>query len=288
MQKGRPVNSITPRRRFRPMAIALGAVGAGAALLTAPAALPQNGGATKTITVPAETVFEQRNALTNGSENCSAVVFARWPQRADAVPGSSAKAKFTFRGQARSRTVSGETTAEKPQPYDNLLNPGSPLDDRPRIFEAPPGFNQIYLTIGAAGGPGSWARCSGDITTFQRESYVATGVEIKVRVASTAPTNVRCAGWRATIVGTNRRDVLRGTPGRDVIAGLGGDDRILGLGGDDIICGGPGRDVILGGRGDDLSYGGADRDVINGQAGRNVNDGGPGNDTCRNGRAISC
>ena len=315
------MNPLTNRRRFRPMAIALGAVGVGAALLTAPA-LSQSG-TTKTITVPAETVIEQRNAIAGDFQNCSTVVFARWAEQPNTVPGSSAKANYTFRGEPRSRTVSGETTAQKPKPYDNLLDTGSSLDDRPRIFEAPSGFNQIYLTIGAASGPNGWSRCSGDLATFQRESYVVTGVEVLVRVAST-PTNVRCAGRLATIVGTNKRDVLRGTRGRDVIAGLGGNDRILGLGGNDIICGGPGRDVIvggagndqmygeggndvlsgqagrdllwgqagrdriLGGPGNDLSYGGADRDVINGQAGRNVNHGGPGKDVCRNGRAISC
>ncbi len=47
--------------------------------------------------------------------------------------------------------------------------------------------------------------------------------------AGTAPpiASVRCAGRRATIVGTTRRDVLRGTPRPDVIVALGGNDVVL-------------------------------------------------------------
>ena len=58
---------------------------------------------------------------------------------------------------------------------------------------------------------------------------------------------VRCAGRKATIVGTARRDFLRGTRRRDVIAALGGTRRAR-AGGDDVICGG-GRDRLLGGAG---------------------------------------
>lgn len=70
----------------------------------------------------------------------------------------------------------------------------------------------------------------------------------------------RCAGRRATIVGTRRGQRLVGTPGADVIVALAGNDVVLGRGGDDVICGGRGNDRLVGGKG---------RDVLNGGAGRN-------------------
>ncbi|MCW2922921.1 MAG: hypothetical protein JWM98_325, partial [Thermoleophilia bacterium] len=81
--------------------------------------------------------------------------------------------------------------------------------------------------------------------------------------SATAP-RVTCNGRRATIVGTERGEVLRGTRGRDVIAALGGNDRILGMDGADIVCAGAGNDVIVssgdGGVGDLVSCGaGRDR-----------------------------
>lgn len=109
--------------------------------------------------------------------------------------------------------------------------------------------------------------------------------------------SARCGGQRATIVGTNRNDVLRGTARRDVIVGLGGNDRIIGLRGNDILCGGPGRDVLLGGPGNDRLLGGSQNDVLaggsgrdnlNGGPGRDRNRGGPGKDTCRRGAPSSC
>lgn len=45
-----------------------------------------------------------------------------------------------------------------------------------------------------------------------------------------------CDGRPATIVGTDRNDVLDGTPGNDVIVGLGGSDTIHGRGGNDVLC----------------------------------------------------
>jgi len=89
---------------------------------------------------------------------------------------------------------------------------------------------------------------------------------------------VRCAGVRATIVGTPRRDVIRGTPGRDVIATLGGDDVVQGRGGDDLICLGRGDDRGVGGRGDDTVLGGPGVDRIDGAAGRDLLTGGAGAD----------
>ena len=84
------------------------------------------------------------------------------------------------------------------------------------------------------------------------------GCDIGAFEATPALPNVRCGGLRATIVGNNRRNVLRGTPRRDVIAGRGGNDVIRGLGGDDFLCGGTGSDRVIGGKG---------RDIVEGQAG---------------------
>lgn len=98
------------------------------------------------------------------------------------------------------------------------------------------------------------------------------------------PTRViraRCAGARATIVGTAGRDLLRGTPRRDVIAALGGNDRVLGLGGNDLICLGPGADRASGGAGADRILGGPGRDRLLGGPGRDRLLGGPGRDEVR-------
>jgi hypothetical protein len=100
----------------------------------------------------------------------------------------------------------------------------------------------------------------------------------------------RCFGRTATIVGTNRRDVLRGTPGPDVIHGLRGRDVIKGLRGNDRLCGGRGRDRIFGGKGRDILIGGDHADFLSGGAGDDRLFGGtPGApirkniDTCRGG-----
>jgi Tol biopolymer transport system component len=97
----------------------------------------------------------------------------------------------------------------------------------------------------------------------------------------------RCAGVRATIVGTDRRNVIRGTARRDVIAALGGNDLVRGLGGNDLIClgggndrgiGGAGADHILGQAGADREEGGAGADLLEGGAGRDLLLGGGGID----------
>lgn len=86
--------------------------------------------------------------------------------------------------------------------------------------------------------------------------------------SATAAT-ARCAGGRATIVGTEDADQIRGTRDADVILGLGGDDVIFGLRGDDRICGGDGNDRLVGGRG---------MDRLRGNAGNDVAQAGPGFD----------
>ena len=72
--------------------------------------------------------------------------------------------------------------------------------------------------------------------------------------------HARCAGLRATIVGTRKNDVLEGTERRDVIQAFDRNDRVLGLGGNDVICGGRGEDVLDGGPGRDRLIGGAGKD----------------------------
>jgi Ca2+-binding RTX toxin-like protein len=96
--------------------------------------------------------------------------------------------------------------------------------------------------------------------------------------AGTAGAPARCAGARATIVGTAGADRIRGTARRDVIAGGTGADRIAGLGGDDLICGGPGDDLVSGGPGRDRLLGQAGADRLRGGAGRDALSGGAGPD----------
>jgi uncharacterized delta-60 repeat protein len=88
----------------------------------------------------------------------------------------------------------------------------------------------------------------------------------------------RCAGKRATIVGTNASDRLKGTRRADVIVGLGGSDKITGLGGNDVICGGAGNDSLSGGSGADKVYGEDGSDSLSGGAGNDNLSGGAGND----------
>jgi Ca2+-binding RTX toxin-like protein len=96
---------------------------------------------------------------------------------------------------------------------------------------------------------------------------------------TTPVATARCAGARATIVGTARADVLRGTAGADVIAGLGGNDTITGLGGNDTVCGGSGNDSIAGGAGNDKLYGELGNDRLSGGPGNDILLGGPGVDS---------
>jgi uncharacterized delta-60 repeat protein len=97
----------------------------------------------------------------------------------------------------------------------------------------------------------------------------------------------RCAGKRATMIGTAGRDTLRGTRGADVIVALDGNDRIRAERGNDRVCGGAGndnvagqsgRDWLQGGRGNDRLTGGGGKDSLLGQAGPDALFGGPGND----------
>jgi uncharacterized delta-60 repeat protein len=87
-----------------------------------------------------------------------------------------------------------------------------------------------------------------------------------------------CAGKRATIVGTARKDRLKGTRRADVIVGLGGADTITGGGGQDLICGGDGDDRLDGAAGNDKLFGQSGKDALSGAGGNDLLEGGPGND----------
>jgi uncharacterized delta-60 repeat protein len=88
----------------------------------------------------------------------------------------------------------------------------------------------------------------------------------------------RCAGRKATIVGTKRSDRLKGTRRADVIVSLGGNDKIDAAGGNDVVCAGEGNDSLKGGPGNDRLYGQNGKDSQAGGAGNDKLDGGSGND----------
>jgi Ca2+-binding RTX toxin-like protein len=90
---------------------------------------------------------------------------------------------------------------------------------------------------------------------------VGAGVAESSGPAAPGKTRPSCFGKRATIVGTQKSNVIRGTRRSDVIAGLGGNDTISGLGGNDLVCGGAGADKLDGGAGSDGLDGGAGADV---------------------------
>ena len=95
---------------------------------------------------------------------------------------------------------------------------------------------------------------------------------------------IRCRGKVATMIATNRNDVIRGTKGRDVIATLGGNDKIKGRQGADLICAGAGNDKIIAGGGKDRVIGGSGYDKCGGAKG---NDSLKECEKKRNGRAES-
>jgi Ca2+-binding RTX toxin-like protein len=117
--------------------------------------------------------------------------------------------------------------------------------------------------------------------TAGAEAPVAGGVVSRASVAA------RCAGVRATLVGTPGSDTLVGTPGRDVIVAGAGWDTVRGRGGRDVICGGAGADDLDGGRGGDVILGGRGG-VVDDRSGRHLNNdvltGGRGNDRIVGGR----
>lgn len=101
--------------------------------------------------------------------------------------------------------------------------------------------------------------------------------------AASTPT---CDGKTATIVGTDRKDVIYGTAGNDVIVGLRGWDQLLGGGGNDTICGGRGADHLYGGSGADWLQGGPDGLLFDEDQYGDKVDGGGGNDTVSGGAGL--
>jgi DNA-binding beta-propeller fold protein YncE len=97
---------------------------------------------------------------------------------------------------------------------------------------------------------------------------------------STVPP-VKCAGLKATIVGTSGADTLKGTAKRDVIAALGGNDKVQGLAGKDTVCGEGGNDNLNGGADADHLLGGPGKDVLKGAAGKDRLIDGPGRDVVK-------
>ena len=88
----------------------------------------------------------------------------------------------------------------------------------------------------------------------------------------------RCAGKKATIVGSARSDRLKGTRRADVIVALGGNDKIAAGRGNDLICAGNGNDSIDGGLGNDRLYGQNGNDKLGGASGKDSLSGGSGKD----------
>jgi uncharacterized delta-60 repeat protein len=132
----------------------------------------------------------------------------------------------------------------------------------------PDGKIVIAGYVGTAAASGAVVRLQGD-TAGEGGGGAGGGGKAKV---------YRCAGKRATIVGTNKKNRLKGTKRADVIVGLGGNDKISGLGGNDIVCGGSGNDKVSGGKGNDRLYGDAGNDSVSGDQGNDRESGGSGND----------
>jgi hypothetical protein len=112
-----------------------------------------------------------------------------------------------------------------------------------------------------------------------------------------------CAGYLATVIGTDGDDVLETSPGKTVVYGGAGNDVIkgsaepfehlcgglgqdtlYGYGGPDVLLGGPGFDRLFGGAGEDVLLGEGRRDVIRGGAGDDIIWGFAGNDTLLGGK----
>ncbi len=87
-----------------------------------------------------------------------------------------------------------------------------------------------------------------------------------------------CGKKRATMVGTESRDVIKGSKGPDVIVGNGANDKLVGKGGKDTICGGRGNDKLKGARKGDRLFGQTGKDRLIGGAGPDLLKGGKGKD----------
>ena len=131
-----------------------------------------------------------------------------------------------------------------------------------------------------------------DVTDEDGTFPGAGSLDVEVTDGSPAPT---CGIEDATIVGTNKGDLLTGTSGNDVIWGGNGKDTLIGLGGDDVLCGGNGIDLLIAGTGNDtavgenggdLIFGNDGNDLLLGEGGLDVLDGGDGADSCLTGEIL--
>ncbi len=175
--------------------------------------------------------------------------------------------------------------------------------DQSRLFVADPSAGQIVVVDLKTGQVGPLAAVPGlrDVALLPDNSLLTTDILGAVhRVGATgspvtafstaAPLEnpdgivvepAVCAGKFPTVVGSDKRDVLRGTRLADVISGLGGKDRISGLGGNDVVCGGRGKDKVFGGGGRDRLLGQGGADLLAGGKGKDRLRGGAGKDTQR-------
>jgi len=119
--------------------------------------------------------------------------------------------------------------------------------------------------------------------TIALTSTVLVGAFLAAAAGSVSAAAPKCFGEKATIVGTNKADVLNGTAKADVIVGLGGNDKVTAVGGNDLICGGTGNDKLYGGSGFDRIQGEVGNDQLFGEAGMDDLWGQEGNDTFNGG-----
>lgn len=198
-------------------------------------------------------------------------VVAWWGRAAGRIDGATARYAGTGAGARRV----------------TLTIPGAPAGE-PLVVgvAALNGAGEAAATVGPLV-PGAGAAAPGD--SAAAPAAVPLSGAARAAASQAAPT-VRCAGRRATIVGTAGPDVIVGTAAADVIVAGGGDDDVRAHGGGDVVCLGPGDDRARGGAGDDrvLGEGGADRllggpgrDDLTGGRGADHAAGGAGRDRCR-------
>ncbi len=143
-------------------------------------------------------------------------------------------------------------------------------------FPAPaPGgpYGSALAPLGGVDPNGAWSLYVVDDTPLESGSLAGWAIEL-----DGVSSGLKCAGRRATMVGTQGRDVIRGTGHADVIVALGGNDTVIGRNGKDRICGGKGKDRLYGGSGKDKLFGGKGKDKLFGGKGKDKLVGGPGRD----------
>lgn len=132
-------------------------------------------------------------------------------------------------------------------------------------FPAPaPGgpYGSALAPLSGADPNGPWSLYVVDDTALQGGSIAGWAIDLEG-----VTSGLKCAGRRATIVGTQGRDMIRGTGHADVIVALGGNDTVVGGKGKDRVCGGQGNDRLYGGSGKDKLYGGKGNDKLVGGPG---------------------